>query len=100
MLSEIDEFELSLLTNERVLRVAMMGQSPRQVRQATCSGAVPMMGQSPREVGALGRARRCAAVWDRVSGLGSWSWRRGTPDMRVCELAMRWPRAGRMLTRC
>jgi hypothetical protein len=40
VLSEMDEFELSLLTNEAVLRVAMMGQTPRQVVAAGTTGIV------------------------------------------------------------
>ena len=38
VLSEMDEFEFSLLTNDAVLRVAMMGTDPRQVVASGTSG--------------------------------------------------------------
>ena len=40
VLSEMDDFEYSLLTNDAVLRVAMMGQSPRQVVAVGTTGIV------------------------------------------------------------
>ena len=40
VLSEMDDFEYALLTNDAVLRVAMMGHSPRQVVAAGTVGIV------------------------------------------------------------